>query len=419
MRSLSSDSPAGGLDLGWQGPLNGDTPAEGRTPRPPDRHRVVGLDGLRGLAALYVCVHHCWLLTFKGYPANTGPAWLDWLVYGRLAVVFFLVLSGFSLAISAARHGWRVGSVIEFARRRAWRIVPPYWAALAFSLVIAWAVIPASRLGPPTARSVVVYGLLTQDVATAPTPNLAFWSIAVEAELYLILPLLVLIRRRLGAVWLLVCATLPVVLLGLLAPSGSLVEGSKGLALQLAPLFAAGVVSAGVLVASDRIRSLPWHWLAAGGAAPVLLLVLLKGPVWTVDHYFWIDLAVGPAMAMLLMAVATGRPTALVWLLGTRPVRSLGTFSYSLYLIHLPIIMIISRIFVARHIAPGLTAFWVTLTLGLPISLLAARLFAMLFEVPFVRYRSWSSLLSAVRTRGVRLHQPLAQQRPRGEHRSD
>src|SRR5262249_30444593 len=38
--------------------------------------RAVGLDGIRGLAALYVVVHHCWLVTFHGYPANTGPAWL-------------------------------------------------------------------------------------------------------------------------------------------------------------------------------------------------------------------------------------------------------------------------------------------------------------------------------------------------------
>ena len=42
-------------------------------------------------------------------------------------------------------------------------------------------------------------------------------------------------------------------------------------------------------------------------------------------HYFWIDLAVAPAIAMLLAAVATRQPAPLVRLLTTRPVRSLGT----------------------------------------------------------------------------------------------
>jgi len=63
--------------------------------------------------------------------------------------VFFLALSGFSLALAPARNRWRTGSVAQFAGRRAWRILPPYWAAL-----------------------------------------------GVEAELYLLFPLLLLVRRR-------------------------------------------------------------------------------------------------------------------------------------------------------------------------------------------------------------------------------
>ncbi|HEY2948957.1 MAG TPA: acyltransferase family protein, partial [Micromonosporaceae bacterium] len=76
---------------------------------PRERARLVGLDGIRGLAALFVMVHHCWLLSYPGYPANTGPAWTGWLLYGHLAVVVFIVLSGFSLAVSPARHDWQLG----------------------------------------------------------------------------------------------------------------------------------------------------------------------------------------------------------------------------------------------------------------------------------------------------------------------
>ncbi|MET7350862.1 acyltransferase family protein [Streptomyces mirabilis] len=376
-------------------PLTVSPPLE--RPETRGRGQVLGLDGLRGLAALYVLLFHCWLLTMPGFPENSGPAWLGWLMYGRLAVVFFLVLSGFSLAISPARNGWHLGGVSRFLRRRAWRILPPYWAALALSLAVAWFVVPASHFGPPTGTSILVYGFVVQDIFTAPTPNGAFWSIGVEAELYLVFPLLLLVRRRLGAVVLVASVTLLVIARGLLAPNASPVEGVNWLTPNLAPVFVAGLVGAGIVVAPERIRRLPWHWLAALAALPVVALVVIKGSVWTVDHYFWIDLAVAPAMTMMIAAVATGRPAVLMRLLATRPMRGLGDFSYSLYLVHLPIVMIVCRKMAPHFVSPGLPAFWFTLTLALPASVLGAWLFAKLFELPFKRNRSWKSMFSAGR----------------------
>ncbi|MEV0185549.1 acyltransferase [Streptomyces sp. NPDC050625] len=360
-----------------------------------DRSHVQGLDGLRGLAALYVLLFHCWLLTFPGFPHNSGPSWLGWLMYGRLAVVFFLVLSGFSLAITPARRGWQLGGGARFLRRRAWRILPPYWAALALSLAVAWFVVPASHYGPPTGRTLLVYGLVLQDLFTAPTPNGAFWSIGVEAELYLLFPLFLLVRRRLGAVVLVAGVTLLVVAHGLAAANGTPVEGMNRLTPDLAPVFVAGLVGAGIVTAPERVRRLPWHWLAALTAAPALALVAVKGSVWTVDHYFWVDLAVVPAMTMLLAAVATGRPAFLTRLLATRPIRTLGNFSYSLYLIHLPIVMLVVRKLAPHVVSPGLPTFCFTLLLAAPASVLGAWLFAEVFELPFKRNRSWKAMRAA------------------------
>ncbi|MEU2739609.1 acyltransferase [Streptomyces sp. NPDC007095] len=374
-------------------PLTVSPPLE--RPETRGRDQVLGLDGLRGLAALYVLLFHCRLLTMPGFPENSGPAWLGWLMYGRLAVVFFLVLSGFSLAISPARNGWQLGGVSRFLRRRAWRILPPYWAALALSLVVAWFVVPASHFGPPTGTSVLVYGFVVQDMFTAPTPNGAFWSIGVEAELYLVFPLLLLVRRRLGAVVLVAGVTLLVVARGLLAPNASPVEGVNWLTPNLAPVFVAGLVGAGIVVAPEKFRRLPWHWLAAPAVLPVVALVVIKGSVWTVDHYFWIDLAVAPAMTMMIAAVATGRPAFLMRLLATRLMRGLGDFSYSLYLVHLPIVMIVCRKMAPHFVSPGLPAFWFTLAVALPASVLGAWLFAKVFELPFKRNRSWKSMFSA------------------------
>ena len=100
-------------------------------------HRLAGLDGIRGLAALFVVVDHVFLRAFPGYPVDHAPFWAGWFIYGRFAVVIFIVLSGFSLALSPARHGWRLDGVSRFAQRRAWRILPAYWAALVFSLAVA------------------------------------------------------------------------------------------------------------------------------------------------------------------------------------------------------------------------------------------------------------------------------------------
>ncbi|MDX5566594.1 acyltransferase [Streptomyces sp. ID05-04B] len=386
----------------------------------PVRRQVQGLDGLRGLAALYVVLFHCWLYTFPGYPDSSAPRWLDGLMYGRLAVVFFLVLSGFSLAISPARHGWRSEGVAEYMRRRAWRILPPYWAALCMSLVIAWFVVPASHSGPPTGGSVLVYGLLGQDVFTAPTPNGAFWSIAVEAELYAVFPLLLFVRRRTGAALLVALVTLPVVVRGLMAPGGTPVEGENWLTPHLAPVFVIGMVGAGVVAASDRVRRLPWGWFAVLAALPVLALGVIKGSVWTLTHYFWVDLAVAPAMTMLIAAVATGGPAVLVRLLTARPLRILGEFSYSLYLIHLPIVLAVIRRVAPHFVSPGLPTFWFTIVLALPVSLLAAWLFSRIFELPFKRNRSWRSLVETGRShwadgRGGSLRRPAEGQA--GENR--
>ena len=71
-------------------------------------------------------VNHVFLRAFPGYPVDRAPFWAGWFIYGRFAVVVFIVLSGFSLALSPARHGWRLDGVSRFARRRALRILPPY-----------------------------------------------------------------------------------------------------------------------------------------------------------------------------------------------------------------------------------------------------------------------------------------------------
>ncbi len=370
------------------------------TGSPPQR--LAGLDGVRGLAALFVVVHHVFLRAFPGYPADNAPFWAGWFIYGRFAVVVFIVLSGFSLALAPARRGWRLGGVASFARRRALRILPAYWAALAFSLAVAWLVVPPPGQALPDARSVLVNGLLVQNLVAAPTPNRAFWSMAVEAQLYVLLPLLLLMVRRRGAAVMAAAVTLVVAAVGVIGPHVSHLDV---IVIQsppdLAALFAVGILSAGIVVSSGSRASWPWAWLSLAAAVPVLATIGWQGSVWTLDHLFWVDLALGPAVGCLLAGLAIGRPAPLLGLLDARPMRSLGLASYSLYLTHGPIVAVVYEWIVLGRVRPGVPAFLVSLALVLPLTIVFARIFASVFERPFLRRSSRTGAPATTRGRGI------------------
>jgi peptidoglycan/LPS O-acetylase OafA/YrhL len=149
---------------------------------------------------------------------------------------------------------------------------------------------------------------------------------------------------------------------------------------DLLALFALGIVSAGIVTAGTARRSWPWPWLALAAAAPVLATIAWQGSAWTLDRLYWIDLALAPAIACLLIGLATGRPASLVRLLDARPIRGLGASSYSLYLTHAPIIAIVYELFVAHWLHPGPAAFLVALAIVLPLTIAFAKAFAAVFE---------------------------------------
>jgi peptidoglycan/LPS O-acetylase OafA/YrhL len=341
------------------------------------RQRLAGLDGIRGLAALFVVVNHVFLRAFPGYPVDRAPFWAAPFIYGRFAVVVFIVVSGFSLALSPARHGWRLDGIARFARRRAWRILPAYWAALAFSLAVAWLIVPPPGQAAPGAKSVVVNGLLVQNVVGAPSPNRSFWSMAIEAQLYVLFPLLLLMVRRWGAIAMVAAVTLAVVIVEFAGPHGFVVQSPP----DLAALFAIGVLAAGT-----ARGSWPWGRLALAAVAPVVAAIWWRGSEWTLGHLFWVDLALGPAVACLLVGLAAGRPAWLLRALDARPLRTLGASSYSLYLTHGPIVVLIGERVV---VGQGAWAFAVALAVALPLTIAFARAFASVFEAPFQQRRGW------------------------------
>jgi peptidoglycan/LPS O-acetylase OafA/YrhL len=363
--------------------------------------RVVGLDGIRGLAALYVVVYHIFLRAWSGYPgASHAPLWAVWLSYGRGAVAVFIVLSGFSLGLGPARSGWRLKSIATYAHRRVWRILPPYWAALGFSLLVTWYVLAQPHLPVPNGKSVVVYGLLVQDVFVVGSPNRAFWSIAIEAQLYVLLPLLLLLVRRVSAPAMVGLVAAIVVTIGVLAPHVELMNTALvKFTPDLAVLFAVGLLAAGIVAASERTRSRPWARYALAAAVPAIVLMVVKGSVWSYFNLFWLDLAWAPAIGCFLAAVATSRPRFVVRFLNSRMSRTLGCCSYSLYLTHAPIVIAVSYGLVRGRVTSGTPMFFVLVAILLPLTVCFARIFAAVFEIPFQRHRGWLPLRRAMSAR--------------------
>lgn len=307
----------------WQGPS---ATATGEVLRSPPS-RLEWLDGVRAGAAFFVLLHHAWLAAFaaRTFPVSDGPAMLTVLGYGHLAVAVFIVVSGFSLGLAPASHGRRLDAASSFARRRAWRILPPYWMALVVSLVVVTFVLGPGRVSGQTWRTLLVHGLLLQDIVPSEAPNGTFWSIAVESQIYVLFPLLVWVWRRWGARWVAATSTLIVVTAHVVGQAVPALNGVDNLTPQFLALFVFGMVAAG-LVREGPSRPVAWP-LAASCLAATSVGMGVIGLTRAVAAYFWLDLLVGALVAMAFVGLEARSPSGARSVLSSRPAVWLGRFS--------------------------------------------------------------------------------------------
>ena len=316
-------------------------------------HRLDYIDALRCFACLWVILTHSFNATKVSGHVNPilsvayGFASLGW-----LGVHLFLVLSGFCLYFPVVRRGGVAGASVnvkEFALRRARRILPPYYIALAIFIV--WNLLPSVRhADPPPAgvfgfHDIVLHVLMLHNFTSESFQSIngAFWSLALESQLYVIFPLLVMLARRFGLRSIL-AVTMAVSLAwqtGSLwwlrhAVVGGVETGPAGLLFCALPgrcfEFAAGMCAA-ALVANPR----PVYVRAAAAAA---IIIAVPDTWWLLHHSrygLFIDQGWGVVFASLAVAASflplrwfqSGVLAGMTWI---------GMFSYSLYLIHLPLL---------------------------------------------------------------------------------
>lgn len=344
----------------------------------PDK-RLAWIDGMRGACALYVVLHHVHQVCAASDPAFSATYPYAWtLAYGPQAVLAFLTLSGFCLMAGVQKDWGRGGkgfrSYGDFFKRRALRILPAYYGAL--GLCIALIRLRVLRPTPTfpgltvtSLRSVVSHLFLFHDLvdhgAHIDQIDPPMWSMAIEWHVYFAFPLMIWIWLRFGPIWAFTTTA---------AFCASVVSQIPGIApFQAFPIaFLVGAIS--YMIAYDD--GVPWTllreripWIAVPIAA--YFLNSLFGNVAIVAFVF------APLLIMASSGRMIGQAFASPWL------ARVGRWSYSLYLLHLPIIVL-----VAQHMRmPGRLQFPLLCGLVLATSIPAAQLAYSLLERPFMGKR--------------------------------
>lgn len=328
------------------------------------------IDGLRTVAIVPVVLYHADVGAVSG---------------GFTGVDVFFVISGFlitSLIVEEIAEGRF--SIWGFYKRRALRILPAYLVVIVAVIAASWVVLfpnETRALG----RSVAAASLFVSNIyfwqvsdyfdpALDTAPLLHMWTLAVEEQYYLLLPVFLLLVAGLFA------RRYAAAILGVSLVSFAIsvwgVEHHETAAFYLLPSRAweFGLGSLAAVLALD-----------AQGGRRVRALGAMLGALFVGWGVFGLDgsvefpglNAIWPAVgAVLLIVCAEGTPVGRV--LASRPFVALGLISYSLYLWHWPII-----VFWKMRVSPALGPLDVAAVVGL--SLLAAALSYRFVETPFRR----------------------------------
>ena len=334
-------------------------------------HSLLALPAAANLSAIPPVGSPIWWLEFTP---------LKLLTAGNEAVLIFFVLSGFVLAVPVLRapsYDW-----VAYYFRRTIRLYLPVIASIALAAIVIYAHPQKSGNGSSWVDAYSVkspsWGLFLQSLdifEPANAVNNPLWTLRWEMIFSLALPFFVfgalLVRRQ----W------VPVLV-------GAVVLVFLGTLKDVSFLLYLPVFFCGSVLAANADRLLEWSTRVRGrpGVSIAWLALLLGGCVLLIAHWLLqpflthaviVDeflLGLSFVGAVVIVAVAfLWRPFEAA--LTVAPVRWLGRVSFSLYLVHVPIILAFANVFGAGN--------WpLTVAVAIPVSLVVAELFARFVEQP-------------------------------------
>jgi peptidoglycan/LPS O-acetylase OafA/YrhL len=317
------------------------------------------LDAIRGVAIALVYVYHADFIVRHGgrYDIDWSGTEISPLIslvrVGSTGVNLFFVLSGFLLGrpfLIEAAGGLRVRRR-QYFLRRALRILPMY-----VLVVVTGAVVCAQR--PADLLRALPWLLFLSSFGLAPDfPGISgvWWSLATEVQFYLLLPLLPLAlhNRRVPVVFLCYAGVYIAFLLGLLTPwFGIGIALLSRSVLGRSPALLLGIAVAWLHVRfGDTLRA---SWASAGAWGVMLADALLVTLVVALAYLLRWVAGVGLVLAEFPPYAAWHVPEAGLWgallslillspsllgrLLTSSPLVSLGVISYSVFLLHYPVL---------------------------------------------------------------------------------
>ena len=351
--------------------------------------RIRSLDGLRGIAALVVVIHHILLtvpslaVAYQFAKPHYSHNWMDILIFsplhlvwdGPTAVAVFFILSGYVL--SAPYATGKAGGWLSYYPQRLLRLYLPVWAALAMALICV-SVVARHSVADAT-YFVNIHATSPHGVAQAArNASLVFktgwldsplWSLRFEVAFSVILPAALVAGRLWWRLWpLKIALSIVVVIVGWLVNSQFL---------EYVPMFGLGVILAyeqdRFAHVTSRLARTQWTAIAAGS----LLLMTSYWDMWGIGLGRIAAIgqglsAIGACGILLVMrdcssARRVGETGVVQWL---------GKRSFSLYLVHEPILL---TLIFALGGKPNVA---LTFALAMPIVLLAAEGFFRIAERP-------------------------------------
>jgi peptidoglycan/LPS O-acetylase OafA/YrhL len=349
------------------------------------------VDGIRFVAIASVFLFHVTRLVYDDYPANRavpfGEAVASDLVgrllrEGRFGVMVFFALSGFILGLPflAARVGeGHPVSLRAYFLRRLTRIEPPYLAALVLVTLLA---LVTDAWGPPDGvAGRFALGAWYGHTVVHGVPNLLnppFWTLEIEVQFYLVMPLLALVlfgrdrrRRRAAIAFAAVALTVLQAALGArLGPGHPL-----GILPNYLQWFLIGFLVADVFVVDwhgSPTTARRWDLVSLVGW-PLFFLLAANEDALTYLVLPWM---------LLPLFVAVFRGTVTSRALGNRWVTTIGGMTYSIYLVHTPVIDLVGRS--TTDLFPSYTSATILAQAAIlaPVVLLAGLVFYVVVERP-------------------------------------